>query len=281
MLQEWFGYCLTPDTRQQKMLMIVGPRRSGKGTIGHVLNQVVGQSNTVWPTTERLGGEFGLQSLIGKTLAIVPDARFSGDKVGVVIERLLSVSGEDRVDINRKFLTGLELRLSTRFMLLSNEIPRLPDSSTALAGRFIILRMNKSFFGHEDTGLLDSLMQELPGILKWAVQGWTRLHERGRFVQPASTVDAAQDMLDLSSPVSAFVRDCCEVRQEYTEIIDVLYRAWRSWCEAEGRGHPTTKAIFLRDLHSAVPGLLVVRNGEQRLYRGLKLVNTTEPPSWT
>ena len=29
-LQEWFGYCLTLDTRQQKILMIVGPKRSGK-----------------------------------------------------------------------------------------------------------------------------------------------------------------------------------------------------------------------------------------------------------
>ena len=28
-LQEWFGYLLTPDTRQQKILMMVGPKRSG------------------------------------------------------------------------------------------------------------------------------------------------------------------------------------------------------------------------------------------------------------
>ena len=36
-LQEWFGYCLTLDTRQQKILMMVGPKRSGKGTIARVL----------------------------------------------------------------------------------------------------------------------------------------------------------------------------------------------------------------------------------------------------
>ena len=32
-LQEWFGYFLSGSTNQQKMLMLVGPRRSGKGTI--------------------------------------------------------------------------------------------------------------------------------------------------------------------------------------------------------------------------------------------------------
>jgi hypothetical protein len=34
LLQEYMGYCLIADTSQQKMLMLVGPRRSGKGTMG-------------------------------------------------------------------------------------------------------------------------------------------------------------------------------------------------------------------------------------------------------
>ena len=33
-LQDWFGYALAPDTSQQKIFMVVGPRRGGKGTIG-------------------------------------------------------------------------------------------------------------------------------------------------------------------------------------------------------------------------------------------------------
>ena len=41
-LQEWFGYLLTPDTRQQKILMMVGPKRSGRGTIARVLKALVG-----------------------------------------------------------------------------------------------------------------------------------------------------------------------------------------------------------------------------------------------
>ena len=40
LLQEWFGYCLTGDTSQQKMMLMVGPRRSGKGTIARVLTRL-------------------------------------------------------------------------------------------------------------------------------------------------------------------------------------------------------------------------------------------------
>ena len=45
-LQEWFGYCLLPDTRQQKIALLVGPKRSGKGTVARILKKLVGQANT-------------------------------------------------------------------------------------------------------------------------------------------------------------------------------------------------------------------------------------------
>jgi putative DNA primase/helicase len=51
-LQEWFGYCLLPETRQQKMLLLVGPKRSGKGTIARVLKGLVGENNVAGPTLQ-------------------------------------------------------------------------------------------------------------------------------------------------------------------------------------------------------------------------------------
>ena len=49
-LQEVFGYCLTGDTRQQKAFLIIGPKRSGKGTIARVLTRLIGSENAVAPT---------------------------------------------------------------------------------------------------------------------------------------------------------------------------------------------------------------------------------------
>ena len=45
-LQEWFGYTLTPDTSQQKILMVIGPTRSGKGTIGRVNRALIGRQTS-------------------------------------------------------------------------------------------------------------------------------------------------------------------------------------------------------------------------------------------
>ena len=64
-LQEWFGYCLLPDTAQQKILMMIGPTRSGKGTIARIIRQLICEKNIGAPTLASLSTNFGLQPLLG------------------------------------------------------------------------------------------------------------------------------------------------------------------------------------------------------------------------
>jgi len=59
-LQEMIGYILGGDTRQQKMFLLVGPRRGGKGTIGRVLTGLLGVHNVACPTMAGLATNFGL-----------------------------------------------------------------------------------------------------------------------------------------------------------------------------------------------------------------------------
>lgn len=276
LLQEWFGYCLTGDTSQQKMLLTVGPRRSGKGTIARVLTRLIGEGNVAGPTTSSLAGPFGLQPLIGKSLAIVSDARFHGENVATVVERLLCISGEDSLTIDRKHLTSVFLKLPTRFMFLSNEFPRLSDASGALAGRFVILRLTRTFFGKEDKTLTAKLVSELPGILNWAIEGWHRLRARGHFVMPSSVRDVVQDIEDLSSPVSAFVREECVVGPGHRTNVDAIYEAWKRWCEREGRQLVSSKQVFGRDLTAAVPGVQHRRGTRQiSFYEGIGVKEVT------
>src|SRR4030095_15190903 len=70
-LQEWIGYLLTPQTHFQKMLMLVGPKRSGKVTIGRVIQMLLGSRNICGPTLASMCEPFGLSNLIGKSVAII------------------------------------------------------------------------------------------------------------------------------------------------------------------------------------------------------------------
>ncbi len=121
------------------------------------------------------------------------------------------------------------------------------------------------------------LATELPGILTWANEGWIRLTERGHFLQPESAAEATNQLEDLSSPISAFIRDRCETGPKFSVSRDALYKAWSKWCESQGYDHPSTKETLGRDLRAAVPGIRSKRrrtDGVQKRYYlgvGLKL----------
>jgi len=277
-LQELFGLLLTADTSQQKAFLIVGPKRSGKGTIARILTAILGRENVAGPTLSSLTQNFGLAPLISKQLAVISDARLGGRAdASIVVERLLAITGEDAITVDRKFREAWTGRLPTRFLLLTNELPRLADASGALASRFIIFVLTKSFYGREDSALTEKLTAELPGLLLWAIEGRDRLTKRGHFIQPASAQQAADELADLGSPIGAFIRDLCVVGPEYAVTPETLYAAWATWCTDQHRDHPGTVQTFGRDLRAAVPGLDTSRprdsvSGERvRYYQGVGL----------
>ena len=275
-LQEAFGYCLTSDTSQQKAFLVIGPKRSGKGTIARVLTRLVGTDNAVAPTLTGLGTNFGLAPLIGKRVAIISDARLGGRAdQHAIAERLLSITGEDAITIDRKYLSAWTGQLPARFIIISNELPRLADASGALASRFIVLVLINSFYGREDQTLTGRLLTELPGILNWSIAGWHRLIKRGHFLQPGSALDAVRQLEDLGSPIGAFLRERCVIGAGCNVEINRMFETWCAWCKAQGREHPGTAQSFGRDLRAAMPGLKVTqpRDGEERsrFYQGIGL----------
>lgn len=278
LLQEWIGYLLTPDTRQQKILLLLGPKRSGKGTIARVIAALLGAASVASPTLASLGTNFGLWPLIGKTAAVIGDARLGGrSDIAQVVERLLSISGEDFQTIDRKHREPWTGKLSTRITIISNEPPRFTDASDALACRMLVLELSQSFYGKEDTTLTDKLTAELPGILRWAIDGWKRLRGRGRFEQPASSAGAIDDLIDLASPVAAWARQTCrtdEPDQQWWLACTDAYERFKGWCEGQGIKLVATQAVFGRDVTTATGCKRVqVTRGDRRVgaYRGLAL----------
>ena len=275
-LQMWMGYLLTPDTSRQKILMLVGPKRSGKGTIARIIRALIGASNTANPTLSSLGTNFGLAPLIGKPAAFITDARLSGrTDIAQVVERLLSISGEDAQTIDRKHLPAATVKLPTRFTIISNELLRASDSSGALAGRMIILKLVESFFGRENLDLEKELLQELPAILRWAIEGWRRLQEQGQFVQPASARQLAEEMEDLASPVGMFVKERCELDDLFSVGVKELFADWKAWCQTMNRESVGEETWFGRNLRAVVPRIVTKprRQGEGfgRDFHGIRL----------
>lgn len=255
-LQEMMGYLVSGDKSLQKMFLFIGPPRSGKGTIGKILEKIMGVANVAYPQLSNIGGQFGLEPLIGKSLAIFPDVRIGGktDK-HLIVDRLNSISGNDGTTVDRKNRTSWTGNLNVRFVFSTNEMPQLVDASGAFAGRFIIFAMRESFYGKEDIGLAARLLQEVTSIFGWALNGWDRLNERGYFMQPKSGEDALEDLKNANSPVREFVNTECQLSAYYSTTTQELYQAWRVWCHENGRDLPGQMSSFIAKLRAAYPAL--------------------------
>lgn len=264
-VQEILGYLLSADTSQQKIFLVVGNRRGGKGTISRITEALLGgAANVAAPTLESLKRQFGLCPLVGKKAAIVGDARLEGRgrETPELVERLLSISGEDAIDIEFKHTNERwHRKLGVRFLIFTNPLLDFADASGTIASRFIVIRLRQSFFGREDTELTSKLMAELPGILNWAIVGLRRLRAHGHFVQPSSSAELVEMMEDTASPLRRFAKERCELDPEaVTDCDGTLHQAYRLWCQANEH-FPMSKTKFHSALIAALPTIDVKRSG--------------------
>lgn len=278
LLQQWAGYLLLPDISHHKMLLLIGRTRSGKSTIAKVMETLVGHDNVAFPTLADMGTQYGLDTLVGKNLAIIAEARISGrDDIRAISQRLTSISGGDRQSINRKYLSSIQASLPVRFMIATNELPQFMDSSPALAGRFLVLETTRGFSSHEqDRALFEArLLPEMSGILNWALRGLhdLRASDAG-FVGPASTRDVIDELHNLSSPVHNWADAKCKLDPTGEERNESLYQSYVTWCN-ESHMTPKSLNVFCRDLKSAFPEVERTRmmyDGDRvGAYRGIRL----------
>ena len=263
-LQKWFGYVITGRMDFEQFLVLIGPSRGGKGTIVHVLEHLIGVQYC-----EGLGGthfrnDFAYQSLLGKHLATLSDNQITFNRN--LVEALLRITGRDRITVNRKNQESLSRYLPTRLMILSNVPPVLPDDAGAIDRRMVVLSVPNAFDGKDgrpkpDKGLKDYLVrEELPSILRWALQGAQNLRGMERLPQPKSGARLKSAINESSSPVTQFVREWCvsgrqredgKLKGEYKSVV---YKAWVLWCEENGH-QPGSVENLSRKLIAVMPNI--------------------------
>ncbi len=113
------------------------------------------------------------------------------------------------------------------------------------------------------------------GILWWAIGGYERLQENGKFTEPAASIEMAEELDRVTSPIGAFIADCCVVDDARTVRSADLYDAWCKWCKEEGIEKPGSRIQFFKKLRASSPAVSSIRtrNGDRRdhSYRGLAL----------
>lgn len=250
-LQEFFGYCLTPDTSLQKFAVFTGKAGGGKGTITRTLQNIVGVGNITSPALSDLHTNTAKEGMSGCKVILVPDARdVDGPNRKSVLSVMLAITGEDHIGWHRMYKGPINQLIKAKLALSANGMPHFEDSSGALIRRMLVFPILKSFYGHEDTSLKDKLEAETAGITQWAIQGLKRLRmNQGRFTVPHIAQLELDDLKRDMFPLSHYVETSCELTDANT-LVDDLYNGYRLWAATEGVKMPMTKSQFARCLRN-------------------------------
>lgn len=267
-LQLWLGYLLLSTTDQQKFAVFIGASRGGKGVLTRVIAELIGVRNCAACTMTQLGGDFGLQPLLGKRAAFFHDAQKAQGPLGdLATERLISIVGQDAQPVNRKNREIVTAHLPVKLMLVCNEIPNFINARGALTNRMLVFPFRKSFAGQEDTALEGRLMLELPGIFNWALAGAAELLSGARLIQAESATETVNEIHRTLDPVRGFFDERLlvvkgdEGRSKRVSFV-TLYQAYRDWCQENGHGHKSRRR-FTNAIAAYLPA--EAENGPMRI----------------
>jgi len=271
-LQEFMGWSLVQsDMTFEKFLILVGKGSNGKSTISHVWDQLLGPENVSHVSLKEFNSEFRLHEMSGKLANISADM----SRVEKVEEGLLKqFTSGDSVQVNRKYKEPVTLRPTAKLIFATNQLPPINDKSDGMWRRIIAMPFFVSFNGEQkDRHRKEQLLGELPGIFNWAVVGLRRLNAQGDFTSCEVCQKCADDHRFDSDPFMQFIEDECVLEGDRQVPRQNLHRAYRQWCESNGR-KPFNSSEF-RHRVADLDGVSDCRprsgSSRQRVWRGIGL----------
>jgi putative DNA primase/helicase len=172
--------------------------------------------------------------------------------------------------LSARFLHGewFDFVPTCKVWLGTNHRPRISGTDLAIWRRIRLIPFNVTVPPEErDPNLSEKLHEELPGILRWAVQGCLDWQRDGLGAPEA--VKQANDAYRSESDVLAGFLEECTVRMQTAEVQSGrLYAAYREWTGVNGE-RAMTGTMFGRKLGER--GLDSYRRGGKVYYIGISL----------
>lgn len=243
--QEFFGLCLTRETRYEMCLIMIGDGGDGKSTAQKILRALVGAANCTSIGFDALEDQFQRSSLYNKMINLSSEV---GNKA-MDSEYFKKVISGDSINAAFKHKNAFDFVPFVKLVFAVNRMPKVVDSSDGLYRRLLPIWFKRQFLpGDPDRNphLDDELMEELPGIFAWALQGLLRLRERGGFDMDCDeTREQLMGYRRQNSPIFAFAEDCMVEGDAHEVSKESLYGAYKSYCGKNGFGAVHRENFFI------------------------------------
>lgn len=234
-VQEFAGYCLTPDTSLETALWFKGPRGSGKSTLIEGLVAMLGERHGILGLAEIESSAFALAKIPGKTLLTSTEQPASYLRSTHVIDAL--ISGEPLM-VDRKYREAEAVTPVAKVIWAMNDLPRVANTTSGIFRRVKVLEFPR-LEGPSDPAIKEYVKAEGAGILNWALEGLERLQERGGFEFPESVLSATANFEHSNDLPAQFVEEVCDTGPDKRVTSRYLYEKYAEWAK-EGGHKPTS-----------------------------------------
>jgi len=208
-VQEYCGYVLYENSKFQKMLIALGSGSNGKGVLFRTIGEIVGKENRTTVSLNDFRNRFRTADLLGKLLNLsldISDTEIS--QTGF----LKGMSGEDEVVLEWKGKDPIRVKIKTKSVFSTNNMPITKDHSKGFYRRWIIIEFLNEFFGDKkDPDLESKLLSEKEGILNWMLEGLYRLLKNNHFTNEPDEEKARTLWLCHSTRIPRFIFQHIEI----------------------------------------------------------------------
>jgi putative DNA primase/helicase len=238
-LQSWFGYCLTGDMREQKIVIALGSGANGKSTLFDLMMRIMGDYSAAIDIKSLLHNEFrrgadaspDIARLFARRMVLASEPE-STDRLAESL--LKAITGGDRLVARPLYRDPFEFQATFKISMLANTLPIIRGTDNGIWRRILVVRFDQVIPEAErrpKEELIDELMAEASGILNWLLDGWLLYREAGLQLPP-QVVAETQRYKSESNPVGLFLEAATERTGDGQVSASALYEAYTKWCGA-------------------------------------------------
>jgi len=257
---EYMGYCLLPDVRFRKSLLLLGMPHTGKSTLLDMIRTFFGQTNTSSISLQELcDSRFGLAGLVGKIVNAYAD--LDSTEVRNAGQFKMLCSG-DRVQVEFKYYQAYYTVLLAKHIFSANNPTPVTDPDDAYFDRWLVMRCDRVFQRDKaaiediaDLRLINKLTSEesMSAFLVLALRGLHRLMKNESFTEGSSMQEALAQYQASTDAVHAFLMDQVESRMgAFTSKMDLL-AAYQQWAGVSNRGYSLSDRKFFLKVRDKLP----------------------------
>jgi putative DNA primase/helicase len=272
LIQEFFGYCFTYDQRYKKALFMVGVADSGKSTILHAIEQVLGSENyTSLPLENFSRTPHETACLVDKLANIVGELPSNAGKYTEIFK---NITGGDSIIINEKRGNIFHYKPYCKMIFSGNDMPFIEDSSDAIYRRLLFIELLEAIpLSEQDPNLWPKIDSETSGIFNWALEGLKRLNSQGHFTLSDLLKERIKTLKEENNPLLLFFNEGYVISPDDNDylLVDSLFEDFHRFARSNNLRSNFTKQNFGRELKKLL--------GPQ-IDRGFKRINGQTKRVW-